>query len=149
MASGGGSRPQVKYRAAFGVGGYKTRQWGAPSKSIASAVADLLPKLNITSDDKQAVWAETTQLQEQIQPASSPKKRNERCPPCVVFFKKHPCEGNVQSRVREAGGKLRMVLRRKGNLNLHSNWHSTYVHSRRHSGVSYIGASAWAKMYRL
>ena len=125
----------VKYRAAcmVRIGERKHGNW---SSSLMGAVADLLPKLKLKQQQKEVVMAEVLRCPENVQPAISHRSRlnastdTAMLPPAVAFFKKHPFEGVVRTWVREANGKVRMVLSRlDGEVafepRMASNWHAT------------------------
>ena len=125
----------VKYRAACTVR-IGEREFGKWSLSLMGAVADLLPKLKLKQQQKEAVMAEVLRCPENVQPAISHSSRlnastdTAMLPPAVAFFKKHPFEGVVRTRVREADGKVRMLLSRlDGKVpfepRMASNWHAT------------------------
>ena len=125
----------VKYRAACTVR-IGQREFGIWSSSVMGAVAGLLPKLKLKQQQKDDVMAEVLRCPENVQPAISHSSRlnasteTAMLPPAVAFFKKHPFEGVVRTRVREADGKVRMNLSRlDGEVafepRMASNWHAT------------------------
>lgn len=94
--------------------------------SIQLALARIFEIQDVKEEDRLAAWSEALKHTDQDQPAMSHNYFHIRgLTSTVVFCKKPPLQGTVQSRVRNTDGKVRLALCRKGQPRVHSNWHGT------------------------